>query len=215
MQHYGRPTWLAALERGTHGCFFYTTTGEFLEIAVPVLKEGLVETQERCLWIVPPRLSIRRAVDVLSESIKLDVQFYIDNKKLLLLPRENWFPDSKIPFDGEAIIRRGKLLLEETYELGYEGLRIVNHSISSNSPHWKKYLSFMENLDKRLDDKPITFLCAFSVRETPVDDLGFIAQSHTFSLIRHADQWHVVQLEKSSLTHSKIELTFTDLIQKI
>lgn len=191
MKH-GRPIWLAALESGIHGCFFYTTPNELLEIAIPILKEGLLQTRERCLWILPPKISFREAKEALAQATKLDISLLTQQHKLVLIPRDFWYPDPKIPFDIDAIIKRGKLLMNETVQFGFEGLRIVGHALSSKSPHWEHFLELEERLGKKLNRKPITSIAAYSLRETPMEVLDIITSIHAFSLVRHSNNWHLL-----------------------
>ena len=160
MKH-GRPIWLAALETGGHGCFFYTTPGELFEVAVPALKEGLTQTRERCLWILPP-------------------------------------------FDAIGILRRGKLLLDETLKWGFDGLRIINHAISARSPHWEDFLYLEHQLDRKFRGKPVISLCGYSLKELPMESLDLVTSVHSFNLVRHASDWHLLPQQPALPTNPLI-----------
>ena len=203
MKH-GRPIWLAALETGGHGCFFYTTPGELFEVAVPALKEGLTQTRERCLWILPPKISIREAKEVLGNTLKADVTPWIQQQKLLLISRDDWYPSPRLPFDAIGILRRGKLLLDETLKWGFDGLRIINHAISARSPHWEDFLYLEHQLDRKFRGKPVISLCGYSLKELPMESLDLVTSVHSFNLVRHASDWHLLPQQPALPTNPLI-----------
>lgn len=185
-----KPIWLDSVGPGTHACFFYTSEEEFGSIATPFLKEGLDNSRERLVWILPPTFSLVKAKEFLAGAIAQPLDFLLKRRRLILLPWEKWY-GSEIAI--QALLNRTIALLKETQQNGLDGLRILTHSPHRSSPYWKDFFLYEGSFPNRFRRKPILSLCAYSLIDCPAQAISSIALNHSLCLIHQGNEWEWLQ----------------------
>jgi len=181
-----RPNWLAPLTVGTHACFFYTTSEEFFSIAAPYLAEGFGSLKERCLWILPPKLSFLKAKHDMQQYLSFDLDPLLKLRRFMMVPWEKWY-GAEIAI--QDLLRRGRHILKETLHDGFEGLRILGHSPDKSSAYWKDFLLYEETVGRSVRPKPFISLCGYSLIDCPAAAIPPIASNHSHCLIHHGSEW--------------------------
>src|SRR3989338_6293805 len=114
--------WLAAIgEEGTHGCFFYQSEDQYIEIASHYFQVPLTHPKERCLWILPPQWNAPFIQHRLQPNVSTDLKPAIQNSKLVLSPWRDWF-ENGAGFSVQELMQKGKKFITHTMEMGYERL---------------------------------------------------------------------------------------------
>jgi hypothetical protein len=72
----------------THGCLFYETQPDLLDILIPFFKVGL-EHGEPCLWIVYPPLTADEAQQALRQSIP-EFDRFLSEQRIELISYAGW-----------------------------------------------------------------------------------------------------------------------------
>lgn len=182
-----RPNWLDSIRKGTHACYFYTTDEEFFAIAAPYLTENLEQTsRERLLWILPPSYSFSRGREVLEKELGGCVEAHLKRRRLIILPWDRWYG---LEVSTQELLKRAKLLLEETLTAGFESLKILTHSPHRSSSYWKDFFLYEEAFPKRFGRQPVVSLCAYSLIDCPAQAVSSVALNHSLCLIHRGSQW--------------------------
>lgn len=189
----------ALFTRGTFGCYFYTTEEEFLSVAAGYIKEGLENSRDRLLWILPSHLSFAKAKEALSEALKKDLDHPLKRRKLMLVPWEKWYGTEQAP---QELLKKSQQILAQALQEGFEGLRILSHSPHRTSDYWKDFFLHEETLPKRLKGRPVISLCAYSLIDCPAQAISSIALNHSLCLIHRGAEWEwLVNKETSNQLH--------------
>lgn len=181
-----KPEWLDSLEEGCHACFFYTTQDEFFEITAQYLEEGFSLAKERVLWVLPPHLSIFIAKTRLEERMDKTLDAYIQMRRLILMPWENWYGKE---ISTQELLTLGRRILKITLKEGFEQLRILTHAPAKSSPYWKDFLALNEALSRKQNKGGYTIFCAYSLIDCPVVAIPLIAENHQLCLMHHGSDW--------------------------
>lgn len=195
-----KPLWLDSVGPGTHACFFYTTEEEFFSIATPFLKEGLEDSREKLLWILPPNFSLAKARGFIEEMLAPSFDLLIKRRRLLLLPWDKWY-GSELAI--QTLLMRTQQMFKEALQMGFDGLRILTHSPHRSSSYWKDFFLYEESFPKRFGRKPVVSLCAYSLIDCPAQAISSIALNHSLCLIHQGSEWEwLVQKPPKSVAFS-------------
>lgn len=181
-----KPGWLESLNKESHACFFYTTDEEFLSIALPFLKEGLEESREKCLWILPPELSFDEARNLLSQKLGSMLEIYLKRRRLMMITWDKWYGTEQ---SIQGLLKRGEQVFKQCLGEGFEGLRVLSHSPHRTSSYWRDFFLYEEAIVKRFRNKPVVSLCAYSLIDCPAQAISSIAMNHAICLIHRGSQW--------------------------
>ena len=193
-------TWLRELEETRQGCFFYTTEEEFVSISRSYIQNGIQNIKERILWVLPPHYSVKMAKGFLEAFYGEEVESFIRMKRLLLLTWNSWFGKN---LDLKKVTRRSLQYALESYQAGFEGLRILSHAPSKYSEEWGSFLDYHKRLKTQKQRLPYISFTAYSLIDCPMTAISDIAEDHSLCLIHYGSEWEWLRRTDSDLRTCK------------
>lgn len=158
-----------AAARYVHRAALYESDDEFLTLVLPFLREGLEAEEPTFLVVEPAREALVRAEldDPAALTCLVRSEYFVD--PLVTLRASFELFSSSTPQDGSGTVR----VVGETYlgdESGWDG--------------WGRYEALVNHFYAEL---PVSSLCPYDCRTTPVAVLDDVARTHRELLSVHAD----------------------------
>ncbi|MEN6626223.1 MAG: PAS domain S-box protein [Candidatus Sumerlaeia bacterium] len=175
---------------GTHFCQFYRNRRELTDIVAPYLKAGL-ESNEYCLWITPPGLTVRQARAALLKTVP-QLNEFIKSGRIEILPHADWCPPGG-EFKLEAV--RGRLFekLNAAQERGFDGMRLAGGIAGLENGSWDELTACEEAITLSITDHKFLVLCTYNLHSCgPLESLD-VVRNHQFALISRGGNWELVK----------------------
>jgi hypothetical protein len=139
---------------------FYRGRAELEAAIVPFLADGLLRSNERCLWITAPPLEGEDAIAALERSVP-DVGDCIRRGQLEIFDYRSWYCRGG-SFDAATVV--GCWLAEERQALadGYAGLRVTgNMSWLDSAEVVAAFSAYEKTMQECAGGRRITCLCSY------------------------------------------------------
>jgi DNA-binding CsgD family transcriptional regulator len=180
---------LGKISWGTHLGVFYETKQDFLEIVIPYFRAGL-ENKEFCLWILPPSMAQREALEALKRGVP-DLDRHLSERNFELASDYEWYmPGGTFEFAG--VLERFNKKIKETISRGYVGLR-VNGSAASLQNDSKRFNEYEKELDDHITNERAIILCSYPLEESGSSAILDAARTHQFTAALRDGSWEVVE----------------------
>src|ERR687892_591951 len=146
---------------GRHVVVFYDRKEDLLEVVVPFLAAGLA-SNEVCVWVIAPPITVNDAWAALREGIPALDQYRAD-RRIEILRSQTWYLTGDTP-DLQKV--------ERAWE----------------AKHWAEFLDYEDRLNHHLTEKAMLVLCAYPIG-TP--RAGDVTRSHASIIQKQRDKWDV------------------------
>lgn len=126
---------------GTHIGQIYSSKDEIFDVAIPYIKEGLLNN-ELCVWIYYQIMNY----DEIKEKVKkyiANVDEFISSGKLMILPYTVWYLENS-SFNEVRVNKKWLGLIKRAINCGFDGLRAV----ADTSWQEKSYSGILVNMKK-------------------------------------------------------------------
>lgn len=175
---------------GSHLCMFYESQDDLLDAVVPYFQAGL-ESNEFCLWALPPLLPPEEAHVVLSQRIP-DFDQYVAAGKMEIAPGREWYLDGG-HFDVERITAAWDEKVHAALAKGCDGVRASGTAFWLHAQHWEDFCDYERLVNETFEGKPITALCTFPIIASSAGDVLEVARAHHFAVTRRNGEWEVIE----------------------
>ena len=170
---------------GRHVVVFYDRKEDLLEVVVPFLAAGLA-SNEVCVWVIAPPITVNDAWAALREGIPALDQYRAD-RRIEILRSQTWYLTGDTP-DLQKVERAWEAKLADALDRGYEGLRVAASAPQMEEKHWAEFLDYEDRLNHHLTEKAMLVLCAYPLG-TP--RAGDVTRSHAPIIQKQRDKWEV------------------------
>lgn len=173
---------------GSHLCTFYRQPKEFLRVTASFLKAGLTD-HELCVWILPPPITVKQAIDELSQH-GLDGPGLQATKQLQVLSAHDcWYSTST--FDVDGALSRLASLSAMARRLGYASVRAAGGPGQFLSEGRRQaFMSYEHQATDIIAKHPCIGLCCYlSAQGLTTTDMFDIMSTHPKALLRTHDGW--------------------------
>jgi DNA-binding CsgD family transcriptional regulator len=175
---------------GSHLCMFYDSQDDLLDAVIPYFKAGL-ESNEFCVWALPPPLTLEEAHLALSQRIP-DFDRYLAAGRMEITPAQEWYLDGG-HFDIEKITAAWDEKVRAASAKGCDGLRVSGTAFWLHAQHWKDYCDYERLVNKAFEGKPITALCTFPIVASGAADMLEVVRAHHFAVARRNGKWELIE----------------------
>jgi hypothetical protein len=159
---------LLNLATGHHGCFFYQSFTEAIEVTVAFLQIGL-ERNEQSIYLADP-LCVEKVRKALIH-FGIDVRTEEQNKRLILSSERGYLNDGH--FDKDKMVNFLDQAFRQSLKDGFSGLRATGDVIweIGNDRDMEKLAEYERVLDTFLLYKKITGLCQYNIQAMKGENL--------------------------------------------
>jgi DNA-binding CsgD family transcriptional regulator len=182
---------------GSHLCVFYQSQDDLFDAVIPYLKAGL-ESNELCLWALPPPLTPEEAHSALGERIP-DFDQYVAAGRMEITPGHDWYIDEG-RFDIEKITAAWDEKVHAALARGCDGVRGSGAAFWLHAQHWKDFCAYERLLNKTFEGKPITVLCTFPIVASSAGDVLEVVRAHQFAVARRNGEWELIEPTPATAT---------------
>jgi signal transduction histidine kinase len=180
---------IANLAWGTHGCHFYKTQKDLLDVLVPYFRAGLLNN-EFCIWVTSKPLGIKTAFRSLKRALpKLDS--FLERGQLEIHPHADWYGGNG-PFESRRVLTGWIDKCNEALAKGYEGLRLTGDALWLNKTTWKEFTDYEAALDKTTSKARIKALCTYALDKCQAGEIIDVVKNHGYTLIKRGE-WELIE----------------------
>ncbi|HME54600.1 MAG TPA: PAS domain S-box protein [Candidatus Lokiarchaeia archaeon] len=175
---------------GTHFCQFYKTKDDLLDLLVPYFKAGL-ENNEFCVWITSEPLEKEEAIAGM-QAVLPNFEEYLEQGQIEVIPYSEWYLiDGN--FDSQRVLQGWIDKLAKALELGYDGMRVTNNTSWLETPDWKAFTEYGNEIESIIHEYKMIAICSFSLVKCNVNEILDVMSVHQFALIMKDGQWKIVE----------------------
>ncbi len=189
------------VEWGAHIVFLYENESDLLKIFPPFFAAGL-KNNELCI-VVYPNLSLKQKLE---ESLAklIDLKHFINEKKITFIYYKDFYFKNNI-FRKEKVYN---LIDKKVNHIGFEdidGLRTAGDMSWVKDKLFKKVLVYERGITEKYNKLHVIFMCAYPVKELPIQDLIDTTQSHALILYKKDKKFYLSEAIERRVLKEKIE----------
>jgi PAS domain S-box-containing protein len=171
---------------GTHGCLFYETQQDLLDVLIPYFRAGL-ENHEFCLYVAAEPMNANAALQSLPAAIP-NFERYRAEGQFEIVPFTEWlFSGGR--FDFQKALKGFREKRDQALARGYAGLRFVGNPYPVAREHWDGFVEFERAVDELMSDSQIIGVCTYALNRSSADDVLDIVGEHALVLARRNGNW--------------------------
>lgn len=144
---------------GTHFCLFYDTKADLLETLVSYCKAGL-ESQEFCLWVAAPPVTVEDARQALRGAVP-DFDQYTADSSIEIVSARDWYLHDDGSFDLGRVIAGWNRKLVHASAKGYAGVRVTGDTAWLEKQYWKDFCEYEDALNEAIANQRMAALCTY------------------------------------------------------
>jgi signal transduction histidine kinase len=167
---------------GTHLCQLYRTPQDLVELLAPFFAAGLA-SNERCLWVTGPQLSVDEARAALAPLVP-DLDACLASGQLELVATIDR------GFELDRVIASWVDRAERAVAAGYEGLRITGATWFDDYEH---------QVQQGLRNHKLLAVCCYALDHCGADQLTDLLRVHKHALIRSGGKWEQITSATAAL----------------
>jgi PAS domain S-box-containing protein len=175
---------------GTHFCLFYDTKADLLETLVSYCKAGL-ESQEFCLWVVAPPVTVEDARQALKAAIPDFDQYSVDSS-IEIVPARDWYLHEG-SFDLKRVIAGWNQKLVRASAKGYAGVRVTGDTAWLEKKDWKDFSEYEESLNGAIANQRLAVLCTYPLASCGAAEILDVVRTHQFAVTKRRGNWDVIE----------------------
>src|SRR6202166_2619771 len=173
---------------GTHFCLFYDTKADLLETLVSYCKAGL-ESQEFCLWVVAPPVTVEDARQALKGAVP-DFDRYIADSSIEIVSARDWYLHDG-SFDLKRVIAGWNQKLMRASAKGYAGVRVTGDTAWLEKQYWKDFCEYEDALNEAIANQRLAALCTYPLAAYGAAEILDVVRTHQFAVTNRRGNWDV------------------------
>src|ERR1700688_3536389 len=175
---------------GTHFCLFYDTKADLLETLVSYCKAGL-ESQEFCLWVVAPPVTVEDARQALKGAVP-DFDQYIADSSIEIVSAHDWYLHDG-SFDLKRVIAGWNQKLMRASAKGYAGVRVTGDTAWLEKKDWKDFCEYEDSLNEAIANQRLAVLCTYPLAACGAAEILDVVRTHQFAVTKRRGSWDVIE----------------------
>ncbi|MFA5354609.1 MAG: MEDS domain-containing protein, partial [Thermodesulfovibrionales bacterium] len=175
---------------GTHFCQFYETVEDLTDLLVPYFKAGL-ESNERCIWVVPEPLSVDVAAAAMRRAVP-DTDAFLQQGLMEIIPFADWYlKDGQ--FDLQGALNRWVGRLEKALAGGYDGLRCAGSAGWLEKKDWQDFEEYETAVTGIIGNRRMLAIFTYALGRCTAADVLDVVRNHPFALMRRKGAVEVIR----------------------
>ena len=183
---------------GSHLCAFYESVTDLADIAGAYFEAGL-QHNEFCLWVVPQRLALEDAAELLRANVD-EFDRHTAEGHMQLVPSVA----AGEVFDLERMQALWQSKLDQALASGYDGLRAAGDSAAPEQSGRESLLRYEREFVHSLDEKPALALCTYALNAVRAVDVLDVLRVHNFTVARRRGQWQFLETPELQRANAQI-----------
>lgn len=180
---------IANLPWGTHGCHFYKTQKDLLDLLLPYMRTGLLNN-EFCMWVTSKRLGVKDAARALKRVLpRLDS--YLERGQIEILPYTRWYLGDGV-FESAKVLNGWIEKCNQALARGYDGLRLTGDALWLEKTTWRDFADYEAALDRTTSKARIKALCTYSLDKCQAAEVIDVVKNHGYTLIKRGE-WELIE----------------------
>ena len=175
---------------GTHFCLFYDTKADLLETLVSYCKAGL-ESQEFCLWVAAPPVTVEDAWQALKRAVP-DFDQYAADSSIEIVPALDWYLHDG-SFDLKRVIAGWNRKLMQASAKGYAGVRVTGDTAWLEKQYWKDFCEYEDALNEAVANQRLAALCTYPLAAYGAAEILDVVRTHQFAVTNRRGNWDVIE----------------------
>jgi PAS domain S-box-containing protein len=176
---------------GTHFCLFYDTKADLLETLVYYCKAGL-ESQEFCIWVAAPPVTVEDARQALKGAIP-DFDQYASDSSIEIVPARDWYLHDDGSFDLKRVIAGWNQKLMHASAKGYAGVRVTGDTAWLEKQYWKDFCEYEDALNEAVANQRLAALCTYPLAAYGAAEILDVVRTHQFAVTNRRGNWDVIE----------------------
>jgi signal transduction histidine kinase len=180
---------IANLPWGTHGCHFYKTQKDLLDLLLPYMKAGLLNN-EFCIWVTSKSLGVKDAARALKRVLPR-LNSYLERGQIEIVPYTEWYL-------GDGAFESGRVLTgwiekcNDALARGYDGLRLTGDTLWLKKTTWRNFADYEAALDRTTSQARIKAICTYSLDKCQAAEVIDVVKNHGYTLIKRGE-WELIE----------------------
>ncbi len=203
---------IANLPWGAHGCHFYKSQKDLLDILLPYFKAGL-SNNEFCMWVTAKPLRVEDAARRMRKFLpRFDA--YLEKGQIEIIPHTDWYVKGGA-FNGRRVLAGWLEKYEQASARGFDGLRLTGDSLWLKRTTWKKFADYEAELDQAVAGRRIKALCTYSLELCRAGEIVDVVKNHGYALIKRGE-WELIEnAERRRAEEAALEKAMAQLDEKV
>src|SRR6202521_4540790 len=197
---------------GTHFCLFYDTKADLLETLVSYCKAGL-ESQEFCLWVVAPPVTVEDARQALKGAVPDFDQYFVDSS-IEIVPARDWYLQDGT-FDLNRVIAGWNQKLMRASAKGYAGVRVTGDTAWLEKKDWKDFCEYEDSLNQAIAGQRLAVLCTYPLAACGAVEILDVVRTHQFAVAKRRGTWEVIETAGHKQAKAEIKRLNEELEQRV
>jgi C4-dicarboxylate-specific signal transduction histidine kinase len=197
---------------GTHFCVFYDTKADLLDTLVSYFRAGL-ESDEFCLWVVAPPLTMEDAWEALGRSIPQFDRYVTDGSIEIVAARDWYLHDGK--FDLERVLAGWHDKLARALGRGYAGVRVTGDTVWLEKNDWKDFSEYEESINVSFANHRMAALCTYPIGACSADEILDVVRTHQFAVTKRHGGCEVIETAGYKQAKTEIKRLNEDLERRV
>jgi PAS domain S-box-containing protein len=197
---------------GTHFCLFYDTKADLLETLVSYCKAGL-ESQEFCLWVAAPPVTVEDAWQALKREVP-DFDQYAADSSIEIVPALDWYIQDG-SFDLKRVIAGWNQKLLHASAKGYAGVRVTGDTAWVEKQYWKDFCEYEDALNDAVANLRLAALCTYPLAAYGAAEILDVVRTHQFAVTNRRGSWDVIETVGQKQAKAEIKRLNEELEQRV
>jgi PAS domain-containing protein len=176
---------------GTHFCLFYDTKADLLETLASYCKAGL-ESQEFCLWVAAPPVTVEDARQAL-RGVVPDFNQYTADSSIEIVSARDWYLQDDGSFDLKRVISGWNQKLIHASAKGYAGVRVTGDTAWVEKQYWKDFYEYEDALNEAVANLRLAALCTYPLAAYGAAEILDVVRTHQFAVTNRHGNWDVIE----------------------
>src|SRR5271169_3316378 len=198
---------------GTHFCLFYDTKADLLETLVSYCKAGL-ESQEFCLWVAAPPVTVEDARQALRGAVP-DFDQYASDSSIEIVPARDWYLHDDGSFDLKRVIAGWNQKLMHASAKGYAGVRVTGDTAWLEKQYWKDFCEYEDALNEAIANQRLAALCTYPLAAYGAAEILDVVRTHQFAVTNRRGNWDVIETVGHKQAKAEIKRLMEELEQRV
>jgi PAS domain S-box-containing protein len=194
---------------GTHFCLFYDTKADLLETLVSYCKAGL-ESQEFCLWVAAPPVTVEDARQALKSAVP-DFDQYASDSSIEIIPARDWYLHDDGSFDLKRVITGWNHKLMSASTKGYAGVRATGDTAWLEKQYWKDFCDYEDALNEAVANQRLAALCTYPLAAYGAAEILDVVRTHQFAVTNRRGNWDVIETVGQKQAKAEIKRLMEEL----
>jgi PAS domain S-box-containing protein len=197
---------------GTHFCYFYETKEDLLETQVLYFKAGL-ESQEFCVWVISPVLSVEEVKDALGQAVP-DLHRHLAEGNLEIHSHQEWYLDEG-RYNPPRVLQSWRDKLNQALARGHAGMRASGDTAWIQKKDRESFREYEKTLDELIADQRGIILCTYALTRSSGGQIFDVVHNHQAAVARRHGIWEVLETPELKQAKAEIKRLNEELEQRV